>query len=120
MKLRAWFSILMMVLFIGTGFGKDTPDLTKNSTANITQVTDNVGKTVSLTQATVEVANCQVVILEKTLEAAYFDTSPKRKAMTYISKDTTKNYSFISANYITGSQRFISWNNKQKKIPIRE
>lgn len=118
MKLRAWFSILMMVLFIGTGFGKDTPDLTKNSTANITQVTDNVGKTVSLTQATVEVANCQVVILEKTLEAAYFDTSPK-KATFYIPKDTTKSYSFIPANYNIQWQRFTSWNNKQKKIPIR-
>ena len=108
----------MMVLFVGTGFGKDTPDLTKNSTANITQVTDHVSKTVSISVATSEVANCQVVILEKQSEAAYFDTSPK-KVTTYIPKDTTKSYSFIPANYNIQLQRFISWNNKQKKIPIR-
>lgn len=77
MKLRAWFSILMMVLFIGTGFGKDTPDLTKNS--------DNV-KT-EITQHYVTVSQTPVLVMD--IKGITEQISPS-----YLDNQSKANYTF--------------------------
>lgn len=90
MKLRAWFSILMMVLFIGTGFGKDTPDLTKNS--------DDVKTEIS--QDYVKVSQTPVLVIDikgitEQISPSYLDV---QKATNYIHNTFTfKNQSTFKA-----------------------
>jgi hypothetical protein len=104
MKLRAWFLILTLVAFVGTGFGKDTPDLTKNSSITISSPGDMV-------------TNVSIAEIAVTYEYAINDTF---QSLTLLNQTIDVGYisgnSFYEkptqVNYVTGKSNWQAYKSK--------
>lgn len=89
MKLTALVLMLMLVFCISTGFGKDTPDLTKNLGPPVTLVAkgENVSIIFITSVAKEATKNQEQGILVKNIETGFIDTGQKTNHR-YIYKDT--------------------------------